>query len=270
MRVILTVRLVNKSTRTCLALSMSRWQRLQARVGAGARLRLVRALHATEVNALLACSNPTNAGVLDLMAEDVYYHDMIYEVWCSVSSSSGGSGGSGAGVSSSSSGGGGGGGCNSSGGDSSSGGGSSNGGTGRSSSSGSGGGGGCSSSGGSGGGSCYSGRGSACSSSCQTDACTWHVLARRLLPSCHRPPSRPTQDAFCGLPELTAYFKKVEALIPDDVRFVVEDLTEGDPRRCGVRWCASLYAPLGCPHATLGCPHAPLGCPFEGAALPHV
>ncbi|PSC68605.1 polyketide cyclase [Micractinium conductrix] len=48
------------------------------------------------------------------------------------------------------------------------------------------------------------------------------------------------EDAFCGLPELTAYFKKVEALIPDDVRFVVEDLTEGDPRRCGVRWHVEL------------------------------
>lgn len=31
---------------------------------------------------------------------------------------------------------------------------------------------------------------------------------------------------------------EVERLVPKDVRFCVEDITDGDPRACGVRWCA--------------------------------
>lgn len=31
---------------------------------------------------------------------------------------------------------------------------------------------------------------------------------------------------------------QVERMVPADVRFCVEDITDGDPRRVGVRWCA--------------------------------
>ena len=44
------------------------------------------------------------------------------------------------------------------------------------------------------------------------------------------------QDAFRGRAAVTQYFEKIERLIPDDVLFVVEDITDGDPRRVGVRW----------------------------------
>lgn len=46
------------------------------------------------------------------------------------------------------------------------------------------------------------------------------------------------QDPFRGKAEIRAYFEKIGAIIPDDVRFVVEDITGGadDDRRVGVRW----------------------------------
>ena len=39
-----------------------------------------------------------------------------------------------------------------------------------------------------------------------------------------------------GRAQIAAYFKKIETLVPADIKFCVEDITEGDPRRCGVRW----------------------------------
>lgn len=44
------------------------------------------------------------------------------------------------------------------------------------------------------------------------------------------------QDPFVGRAAIAAYFRKIEALVPPDIKFCVEDITEGDPRRCGVRW----------------------------------
>ncbi|KAL4437246.1 hypothetical protein ABPG75_004385 [Micractinium tetrahymenae] len=44
------------------------------------------------------------------------------------------------------------------------------------------------------------------------------------------------EDPFVGREALAAYFKKIETLVPKDIKFCVEDITEGDPRRCGVRW----------------------------------
>jgi hypothetical protein len=39
-----------------------------------------------------------------------------------------------------------------------------------------------------------------------------------------------------GRAQIAAYFKKIEKLVPKDIKFCVEDITDGDPRRCGVRW----------------------------------
>ena len=45
------------------------------------------------------------------------------------------------------------------------------------------------------------------------------------------------QDAFVGRAEIAQYFKKVGRLVPPDIKFVVEDITEGG-RKAGVRWWA--------------------------------
>ena len=44
------------------------------------------------------------------------------------------------------------------------------------------------------------------------------------------------QDPFVGRQQIAAYFAKIETLVPKDIKFCVEDITDGDPRRCGVRW----------------------------------
>ena len=48
------------------------------------------------------------------------------------------------------------------------------------------------------------------------------------------------QEPFVGRDAIAAYLRKVEAMVPSDVRFVVEDITDGDPRRVGVRWHVEL------------------------------
>jgi hypothetical protein len=48
------------------------------------------------------------------------------------------------------------------------------------------------------------------------------------------------QEPFRGRAAISAYLRKVEAIVPPDVRFVVEDITDGDPLRCGVRWHVEL------------------------------
>ena len=58
-----------------------------------------------------------------------------------------------------------------------------------------------------------------------------------LLP--HLPPATlpaNAQEPFVGRPAIAAYLAKVQSIVPADVRFCVEDITDGDPRRCGVRW----------------------------------
>ena len=44
------------------------------------------------------------------------------------------------------------------------------------------------------------------------------------------------QEPFRGRAAVAAYFDKIERLVPKDIKFVVEDMTDGDPRRVGVRW----------------------------------
>ena len=44
------------------------------------------------------------------------------------------------------------------------------------------------------------------------------------------------QDPFVGRPAIAAYFDKIDRLVPPDIKFVVEDITDGDPRKVGVRW----------------------------------
>jgi hypothetical protein len=55
------------------------------------------------------------------------------------------------------------------------------------------------------------------------------------------PPAPADQDlvydeAYEGRAAIAAFLQKVERLVPQDIRFCVEDITDGDPRRCGVRW----------------------------------
>ena len=44
------------------------------------------------------------------------------------------------------------------------------------------------------------------------------------------------QDAFVGREAVATYFDKIATLVPADIKFVVEDITDGDPRKVGVRW----------------------------------
>jgi hypothetical protein len=46
-------------------------------------------------------------------------------------------------------------------------------------------------------------------------------------------------EPFAGHAEIRAYFDKVVSIVPSDLKFVVEDITEGDPRKVGVKWCAT-------------------------------
>jgi hypothetical protein len=43
------------------------------------------------------------------------------------------------------------------------------------------------------------------------------------------------QDAFVGRAAIAEYFKKIERLVPPDIKFVVEDISDGG-RKAGVRW----------------------------------
>lgn len=44
------------------------------------------------------------------------------------------------------------------------------------------------------------------------------------------------EDPFVGRGQIGAYFKKIGELVPPDIKFCVEDITDGDPKKCGVRW----------------------------------
>ena len=48
------------------------------------------------------------------------------------------------------------------------------------------------------------------------------------------------QEPFRGKEEISAYFDKIERLVPDDIKFVVEDITDGDGLKVGVRWHVEL------------------------------
>jgi ketosteroid isomerase-like protein len=58
------------------------------------------------------------------------------------------------------------------------------------------------------------------------------------LPHLTSPPSSADliyQEPFRGRAAIAAYLQKVEKIVPPDIKFVVEDITEGG-RTAGVRW----------------------------------
>jgi cyclopropane fatty-acyl-phospholipid synthase-like methyltransferase len=46
-------------------------------------------------------------------------------------------------------------------------------------------------------------------------------------------------EPFCGHEAIRAYFEKVRSIVPPDLKFAVEDITEGDARAAGVKWCGA-------------------------------
>ena len=58
--------------------------------------------------------------------------------------------------------------------------------------------------------------------------------------------ARPTLAGLCTRPSS-------RQPAPRDIQFCVEDITEGDPRRCGVRWCANSAAPASANSAAPAC-----------------
>jgi ketosteroid isomerase-like protein len=53
------------------------------------------------------------------------------------------------------------------------------------------------------------------------------------------------QEPFRGKREVAAYFERLGAMLPPDIKFVVEDITEGDPMRVGVRWYVVCHYAVG-------------------------
>lgn len=43
-------------------------------------------------------------------------------------------------------------------------------------------------------------------------------------------------EPFRGTQEIREYFDKVRSIVPGDIQFVVEDITDGDDASVGVRW----------------------------------
>jgi len=48
------------------------------------------------------------------------------------------------------------------------------------------------------------------------------------------------QDPFKGKDAIRAYFEKIDSIIPEDVKFCVEDISDGSDRCVGVRWHVEL------------------------------
>ena len=44
------------------------------------------------------------------------------------------------------------------------------------------------------------------------------------------------QEPFVGRAAVAKYFEEIERMVPADIKFVVEDITNGDDRKVGVRW----------------------------------
>lgn len=44
-------------------------------------------------------------------------------------------------------------------------------------------------------------------------------------------------EPFRGHKEIRQYFEKVVSIVPPDLKFTVEDITDGDLRKVGVKWC---------------------------------
>ena len=53
------------------------------------------------------------------------------------------------------------------------------------------------------------------------------------LHACHLPPAPPLPLLRA---EVVAYLRKVRQIVPQDLKFVIEDATEGDPRKVGIMW----------------------------------
>lgn len=43
-------------------------------------------------------------------------------------------------------------------------------------------------------------------------------------------------EPFRGHEEIQSYFEKVVSIVPADLKFTVEDITDGDPLKVGVKW----------------------------------
>lgn len=43
-------------------------------------------------------------------------------------------------------------------------------------------------------------------------------------------------EPFKGSKEIRGYFEKVVSIVPSDLKFTVEDVTDGDPAKVGVKW----------------------------------
>jgi ketosteroid isomerase-like protein len=43
-------------------------------------------------------------------------------------------------------------------------------------------------------------------------------------------------EPFKGHKEIRSYFDKVVSIVPSDLKFTVEDITDGDPLKVGVKW----------------------------------
>ena len=40
----------------------------------------------------------------------------------------------------------------------------------------------------------------------------------------------------CCRSEVVRYLRKVRKIVPNDLKFVIEDATEGDPNKVGIMW----------------------------------
>lgn len=48
-------------------------------------------------------------------------------------------------------------------------------------------------------------------------------------------------EPFRGHKEIREYFDKVVSIVPSDLKFTVEDITDGDNQKVGVKWCALVH-----------------------------
>ncbi len=68
-------------------------------------------------------------------------------------------------------------------------------------------------------------------------------LALLSLPTATHPPTYPPLHAdlvypepFVGRQEIDTFMRKIAKSVPKEIKFCVEDATDGDPRKVGVRW----------------------------------
>ena len=44
------------------------------------------------------------------------------------------------------------------------------------------------------------------------------------------------EEPFKGRQEVVGYLRKVRAIVPEDLKFVIDDVTDGDASRVGITW----------------------------------